>query len=111
MTGGDAAEVLQVGDEALDEVALAIEAVAEARFSSSVAPRRDVGHGALILDRIADAVRIIVLPASMMVRGPRWLSSVSATAIRRVYPAVGPSRAGRLRAVDNDMDTGCEPAA
>src|SRR5215831_16570978 len=43
VTGGDTAEVLQLGEEALDEVTLAVEPPAEAGFPAPVALGRDVG--------------------------------------------------------------------
>jgi len=61
VAGGDPAEVLQLGEEALDEVALAVEALAEAWLPAPVALRRDVGCGALFLDQLADAVGVIGL--------------------------------------------------
>jgi len=56
VAGGDTAEVLQLGEEALDEVALAVEPLAEAGFPAPVALGRDVGRCALILDQLSDAV-------------------------------------------------------
>ena len=53
--------MLQLGKEPLDEVALAVEPLAEARFSAPVALGRDVGRGALVLNQLADAVGVIDL--------------------------------------------------
>lgn len=61
VAGGDATEVLQFGEEPLDEVAVAVEALAEAGLPSAVAFRRDVGRGALFLDQLTDTVGIIRL--------------------------------------------------
>ena len=54
-------EVLQLGEEPLDQVALAVEPLAEAGFPAPVALRRDVGRGALVLYQLTDAVSIIGL--------------------------------------------------
>lgn len=61
MAGGDAAEVLQLGEGAFDEVALAVEPLAEARLPASVAFGRDVGRGAPVPDQLADAVSVVGL--------------------------------------------------
>ena len=53
VAGGDAAEVLQLGEEPLDQVALAVEPLAEARLPLSVVFERDVGRCALLLDQLA----------------------------------------------------------
>lgn len=53
--------MLQLGEEPLDEVALAVEPLAEARLPLAVALRRDVGCGALVLDQLADAVGVVGL--------------------------------------------------
>jgi hypothetical protein len=53
--------VLQLGEEALDQVTLAVEPLAEAGFPTPIALRRDVRSGALLLDQRAHAVGIIGL--------------------------------------------------
>src|SRR2546430_8750921 len=60
VASSDAAEVLQLREEALDQVALAVEALAEAGFPAPVALGRD-GRGALVLDQLADAIGVIGL--------------------------------------------------
>ncbi len=59
VSGGDAAEVLDLAEEALDEVALAIEHLAETGFPFAIGFGRDVWHRALRLDQIADPVGVI----------------------------------------------------
>jgi hypothetical protein len=53
--------VLQLREEPLDQVTLAVEALAEAGLPSSVALGWDVGHGALALDQVADAIGVVGL--------------------------------------------------
>ena len=53
VAGGDAAEVLQLGEEPLDQVSLAVKPLAEARLPFAIALWRDVGRG--------DAVGIVGL--------------------------------------------------
>jgi hypothetical protein len=50
-----------VPEEAFDKVALAVKRLAEAGFPFAVGLGRDVGHRALRLDQIADAIRVISL--------------------------------------------------
>jgi hypothetical protein len=61
IAGGDPAEVLQLREEPLDQVALAVESLAEAGLPLAIALRRDVGCGALLLDQLADAVSVVSL--------------------------------------------------
>src|SRR3546814_3813828 len=49
------------GEEALDQVALSVEPLAEARFQTAVALGRDVGRGTLVLDQLTDAVGVVGL--------------------------------------------------
>jgi hypothetical protein len=57
VAGSDAAEVLQLREKALEQVALPVEAPAEAGFPAPAALGRDVGRGALVSDQLADAIR------------------------------------------------------
>ena len=59
VTGGDATEVLELAEEALDQVALAIEDLAEAGLPFAIGFGRNVRHRALRLDQVADAVGVI----------------------------------------------------
>ena len=61
VASGNAAEMLQPGEEALDEVALAIEPLAEARLPLTIGFCGDIGRGALLLDQCADAISIVCL--------------------------------------------------
>ncbi len=58
---GDAAEVLQLGEEPLDQIALAVEPLAEAGLPAPAALGRDVRGGTLLLDQFTDAVGIVGL--------------------------------------------------
>ena len=59
VTGGDTAEVLQLGEEALDEVPLAIEPRAEVGFPAPIRLGRDIGERSLIPERRPDVIGII----------------------------------------------------
>lgn len=58
VTGGNPAEVLQLGEEALDQVPLAIEPSAEVRFCPAIALGRDIGEHSLRAERPPDAVGV-----------------------------------------------------
>ena len=53
--------MLELAEEALDQVALAIERLAEAGFPFAIGFGGDVGHRALRLDQVANAVRVVRL--------------------------------------------------
>jgi hypothetical protein len=61
VAGGDPAEVLQLGEEAFDEVPLAVEPRAEVRFPASIGLGRDVGERPLLTKSGTDAISIIGL--------------------------------------------------
>lgn len=73
MAAGDAAEVLQLGEELFDQFALALEPLAEAALPLAIALRVYARRCTLVLDQLADRVGVI-LSASPMVRGLRWSS-------------------------------------
>jgi hypothetical protein len=50
VAGGDAAEVLQLGEEPLNQVSFAVEPLAEAGFPFSIGFDRDAGRSALLLE-------------------------------------------------------------
>ncbi|MCW2396651.1 hypothetical protein M2343_003067 [Sphingobium sp. B8D3B] len=51
--------MFEFGEEALDQIALTIEPLAEARLPLSIGFGRDIGRGALFLDQRADAISIV----------------------------------------------------
>ena len=59
ISGGDTAEVLQLGEEPLDKIALAIEPFAEAWLPFPIGFCRDIRRGSLLLDQVTDAVSVI----------------------------------------------------
>lgn len=61
VAGGNPAEVLQLGEEALDQVPLAVEPSAEVRFCSAVGLWRDVGERPFLAERRPDAIRVVGL--------------------------------------------------
>ena len=61
--GGDAAEVLELAEEALDLIAFAVERLREAGLPLAVGLRRDIGDRALALDQFADGIAVVGLVA------------------------------------------------
>lgn len=111
VAGSDAAEVLELGEEPLDQVALAVETLAEAWFPAPVAFGRDIGRGTLVLDQLADAVGVIGLVgqhdsarAKMIEQGVGDLPVVR-------LPGGQPEPNWEALCVDDDVDLGREPAA
>lgn len=103
--------MLQLREEPLDEVALAVEPFAEARLPLAVALGRDVGRGALFLDQITDAVGVIGLVRQHY---GAWAEMVEQLIgdlpiVRLPGGQTEPDREP-LR-VDDDVDLGREPAS
>jgi hypothetical protein len=59
VSGGDAAEVFQTAEHALDSISPAIEHVAERRLEAAVGLRRDVRRGALLVDGLAHRIGVV----------------------------------------------------
>ncbi len=59
IAGGDAPEVLELAEETLDQIAFAVEHLAEARFPFSIGFGRDVGNRALRFDQVSYAIGVI----------------------------------------------------
>lgn len=110
VAGSDAAEVLQLREEALDQVALAVEVLAEAGFTAPVALGRDVGRGALVLDQLTDAIGVVGLirqhngSRDEMVEQRVGDLPVMRLPCRQAEPDREPLR------VDDDVDLAREPA-
>ncbi|KFD28027.1 hypothetical protein IH86_11400 [Sphingobium yanoikuyae] len=59
IAGCDATEVLQLREEPFDQVALAVEALAEAGFPFSIGFGRNIRRSSLLFDQCANAVGIV----------------------------------------------------
>lgn len=103
--------MLQLGEETLDQVALAVEPLAEARLPASVALRRDVGRGAPVLDQLADAVSVVGLVGQHDgARAKLVEQRVGDLPVMRLTSGQAEPDREAMR-VDDDVDLGCEPAA
>jgi hypothetical protein len=111
MACGDAAEVLQLGEEPLDQIALAVEPLAEAGLPAPVALGRDVRGGTLLLNQFTDAVGIVGLVRQHDgARAKMVKQCVGDLPVMRLSCRQAEPDREALR-VDNDMDLGREPAA
>lgn len=103
--------MLQLGEEPLDQVALAVEALTEARLPLSVALGRDVGRSALILDQLTDAIGIIGLVRQHNGAQAEMIEqAVGDLAVMRLASGQAEPDREALR-VDDDVDFGREPTS
>ena len=98
-------------EEALDEVALAVEPLAKAGLPAPIALGRDVGRGALVLDQFTDAVGVIVLVREHDGRRAEMIEQrVGDLPVMRLPSGQAEPDREALR-IDNDVDLRREPAA
>jgi hypothetical protein len=103
--------VLQLGEEPLDQVALAVEPLAETRLPFAIVLGRDVGRGTLVLNHLADAVGVVGLVRQHDgTRAEMVEQSVGDLAVVRLACRQAEPDREALR-VDDDVDLGREPAA
>ena len=108
---GDAAEVLQAAEHALDGVAGAVEDRREAVFPAPVGLGRDVGHCATLLHLTADRVAIVTLVAMEDAGGRHLLQQDRSRRAIRDVPAGKKKGDESAIAVGQRMDLGRAPAA
>jgi hypothetical protein len=94
----------------LDQVALAVEPLAEAGLPFPVALRRDVGSGTLVLDQLTDAVGVIRLGQHDGVRAEVIEQAIGDLPVVDLSSGQAEPDRETLR-VDDDVDLGREPAA
>ncbi len=103
--------MLQLGEEPLNQVALAVEPLAEARLPAPIASGRDVGRGALVLDQRADAIGVVGLVRQHDGAWPEMVEkSVGDLPVMLLPGGQAESDWESLR-IDDDVDLGREPAA
>ncbi|ESZ55905.1 hypothetical protein X729_24980 [Mesorhizobium sp. L103C131B0] len=103
--------MFQLGEEALDQITLAVEPFAESRFPAPIAFRWDVGRCTLLLDQGADAIRIVGLVAQHDGAGAEVVEQLicDLTVMRLSGGQAEPD--GKPLRIDNDVDFRREPAA
>lgn len=103
--------MLQLGEEPLDQVALTVEPLAEARFPAPVALWRDIGRGALVLGQLADAIGIVgFVRQHDSARAEAVEQRIGDLPVMRLPSGQAEPDREALR-VDDDVDLGREPAA
>ena len=103
--------MLQLGEEPLDQVTLAVEPLAEAGLPAPVALRRYVGRGTLVLDQFADAVSVVGLVRQYDGVGAEMIEQrVGDLPIVRLPSGQAEPDWETLR-VDDDVDLGREAAS
>lgn len=111
VAGGDTAEVFELAEEALDQVAFAVEPFGKARLPLSVNLGRNVGRGALLLDQRAEAISVVSLVGQHDRAGAEMVEQlVSDLAVMRLASGQPKPDREALR-VDDGVDFGREPAA
>ena len=103
--------MLQLREEPFDQVALAVQAFAEARFPAAVSLRRDVGRGTLLLDQLADAVGVVGLVGQYDGARAEVIQQRVGDLPVMVLPCGQAEPDRQALRVDNDVDLGREPAA
>jgi len=111
ITGGNASEVFQLGEEALDQVALAVEPCAEVGFRPPVDLGWDVGKRPFVAEGCTDAVGIICLVRQHDCSGTNRVKQiVSGLAVMALSGRQAQSDRETLR-IDDRVDLGREPAS
>jgi hypothetical protein len=103
--------VFELAEEALDQVALAVEPLGEARLPFAVGFCGNVGRGALLLDQRAEAISVISLVGQHDRAGAEMIEQlVGDLAVMRLAGGQAEPDREALR-VDDGVDFGREPAA
>lgn len=103
--------MLELKEEQLDQVALAVEALAEAGLPAPVAFRRNVRRGALLLDQRANAIGVVGLVSQHNgARAEMIEKAVGDFPVMRLACSQAEPDREPLR-VNNDVDLGRETAA
>lgn len=99
--------MLELAEEAFDQIAFAIEALAEAGFPFAIEFGRDVRHSALLFDQVTDAVGVIRLVGK---NDGAWIEAIKQVICGGAVMCLPGGQAEALR-IDDGMDFRCEPAS
>lgn len=103
--------MLELAEEALDQITLAIKCFAEAWFPLAIGFCRDVGNSALGLDQVADAIGIIgFVSKNDGARIETIEQVISGGAIMGLPGGQAEPDREPLR-INDGVDLGCEPAS
>ena len=103
--------MLQLGEEPLDQIALAIEAFAEAGLPLSIGFYRDIGHRALLFDQRADAVSIIRLVREYDHMWPEMIEQFVCDLTIMYLPSGKAELDGEALGIDDRVDFGRNAAS
>ena len=102
--------MLQLAEEPLDEVALAVEPFADGSLASAIGFWRDVGCGTLAFDQGAEAIGIIGLVGD---EDRAWTQAIEQRVCSGCVMGIACGEAEPDRqsfGIDKRMDFGCQPA-
>lgn len=111
VAGRDAAEVLQLGEEALDQVPLAIKPCAEIWLRAPVGLWRDIGECPLLAERRPDAIGIVSLVRQNDCSGTNMIEQIVSDLAIMGLPCSQAQPDREAFAVNDRMDFGREPAS
>ena len=111
ITGGHSAEVLQLGKEPLDQVALAIEPSAEVGLRPPVRLGRDIGERSPLTERRPDAIGIVRLVRQHYRPGTNMVEQVVGCLAVMALPGGQAQSDREALPIDDRMDFGREPAS
>jgi hypothetical protein len=103
--------VFELAEEALDQVSLSIEPLAEARLPFTVGFGWDVGRGALLLDKRADAIGVISLVGEDDGAGTKVVEQPICDLNVMRLPGCQPEPDREALCIDDSVDLGREPAS
>lgn len=111
VAGGNTTEVLQLGEEALDQIALAVEPCAEVRLCPAIGLWWDIGERALLAERRPDAVSIVSLVRQNDCSGTNMIEQIfSSLAVMAL--SGGQTQPDReALPIDDRVDFGRKPAS
>lgn len=104
---GDATSVLELVEEALDEIALAVEDLAVVTRYPATAGRRDAGSDAALAQELAEPIGIVGLVGDeSAVGGDHVDQRAGGTEVMRLTRAQGQAHR-QAAAIDHGVDLGC----
>lgn len=111
VAGSDPAKVLQLGEEALDQVSLTIEPCAEVRLRSAIGLGRDIGERTLFTEGRADAIGIVGLVRQDDCSGTNMIKQIVSGLAVMALPCGQAQPDREALPIDDRVDFGREPAS
>ncbi|KRE08895.1 hypothetical protein ASE61_04935 [Bosea sp. Root670] len=111
VAGRNPPEVLQFGEEALDQVALAVEPRAEVRFGPPIGLWRDIGERAPFANGYSETIGIVGLVGQYDCSGGNVIEQIVGSLNVMTLPSGKAQPDGEALPVDNRVDFGRDPAS